>query len=164
MNDCILLGLDLGVHIGIACLRKKELITFETTHFIDVFKTPYQYLGVEDYIPYRSKGFRISGDGILTVKQLGIIEFDFKNVITMSRSKICAMITGMSNAKKSQVRQRLSQVLEGLVTLKGRTDHEIDAIATVLTLGIILGQKGLIIKGMSHWTPVFQTILEKKGL
>ena len=164
MNDCILLGLDLGVNVGVACLKKKEIITFSTVHFIDVFKIPYQYLGVEDYLPYQSQHFKISGDGILTVKQLGVIEFNFENVTTMSRSKICAMITGMSNAKKSQVKQRLDQVLEGQVILRGKSDHEIDAIATVLTLGIILEQKGITIKNMSHWTPIFHTILEKKGL
>jgi len=158
MKNCILLGLDLGLTIGVACLKEKELITFETVHFTDVFKYRYQYLGIEDYIPYRSQGFKISKDGILTVKQVGIIEFNLKNVITMSRSRICATITGTSNVKKSHVRRKLIQVLGGLVTLDGKTDHEVDAIATVLTLGIILERKGIIIEGMSQWTPVLHRL------
>ena len=164
INDCILLGLDLGVNIGIACLKKEEIITFNTVHFIDVHKILYQYLGIEDYIPYRSQGFKIDKNGILTVKQIGVIEFNFQNVITMSRSRICATIAGLSNAKKSQVRQRLDQVLGELVILKGKTNHEIDAIATVLTLGTILRQKNIIIKDMSYWDLVFHVIQEKIGL
>jgi len=91
---------------------------------------------------------------------VGVLEFNFENVISMSRSKICATITGTSNVKKSVVRKRLVQVFSGSVILKGKTEHEIDAIATVLTLGIILKERGIILKEISYWDLVFDAIME----
>ena len=162
LNPYCLVGYDPGLTIGVACLGTDQLRTFSTKTFEQAIRVEADFYGVEDFTPYRSKHFRISGDGIVTVKQIGVIEYVKPNVHLMWRSTICAMITGASNAPKKIVHQAVMSLLMGLGISQKPTGHELDAIACILTLGTTIVRNGGTIGVTDRWLNLFQSLAAKK--
>lgn len=161
MENFTLLGLDPGLMIGVAVLSKRGLFTFHLSHVKAVLDLPYTWACVEDYIPYKSQKFRVSGDDVKVIKQIGVIEYKMSSLLTLSRSKICATIAGVSNASKVQVKAALKNMG---IDLKGKSNHEIDAISGVLTLGAILEKKGVTMPEMSIYSQIFRILIKRPSI
>lgn len=162
LNPYSLVAYDPGLTIGVAYLGTDTLKAFETKNFEQAMRLEADFYGVEDFTPYRSKKFRISGSGVVTIKQIGVIEYIKPNSHLIWRSTICAMITGMSNAPKKAVQRSTIELLEGLGISLKMGSHALDAVACILTLGTIIVQNGGTVGVTDRWTELFQHLATRK--